>query len=121
MFSFLKSSGPKVERMSGTDAAARAAKGELVVIDVRDISEVKASGKAKGALHIPLMLLKSKADPSHPEFDKRLAKDKPVALYCASGARSQAGGNMLVGLGYAQVYNIGGFGEWRHAGGPVGA
>lgn len=120
MFNFLKpSSGPRVERISPTDAVARAQKGELVVIDVRDINELRASGKAKGALHIPLMLLKAKADPKSDELMKGLSVDTPVALYCASGARSQAAGNAMLQMGYKQVYNIGGLGDWRAGGGLV--
>lgn len=120
MFSFLKaSSGPRVERIAGADAVARAQKGELIVIDVRDINELRASGKAKGALHIPLMLLKAKADPASNELMKGLSVDKPVALYCASGARSQAAGNMMLQMGYKEVYNIGGLGDWKAGGGLV--
>ena len=120
MFNFLKpSAGPRVERISPTDAVARAQKGELVVIDVRDINELRASGKAKGALHIPLMLLKTKADPKSDELATGLSVDKPVALYCASGARSQAAGKMMLQLGYTQVYNFGGLGDWRAGGGLV--
>ncbi|MFC2967140.1 rhodanese-like domain-containing protein [Acidimangrovimonas pyrenivorans] len=119
MFSFLKPSGPRVERINPADAVAKAAAGEMTVIDVRDASEIRASGKAKGALHIPMVVLQSKADPSHPEHDKNLKTDKPVALYCASGARSQMAGQLMLRLGYGEVYNIGGLGDWRAAGGKV--
>jgi rhodanese-related sulfurtransferase len=120
MFSFLKaSSGPRVERIAGADAVARAQKGELIVIDVRDINELRASGKARGALHIPLMLLKTKADPASDERMAGLSVDKPVALYCASGARSQAAATMMLQMGYKQVYNIGGLADWKAGGGLV--
>ena len=120
MFSFLKASpGTRVERIAGADAVARAQKGELVVIDVRDINELRASGKARGALHIPLMLLKTKADPASDERMAGLSVDKPVALYCASGARSQAAASMMLQMGYKQVYNIGGLADWKADGGLV--
>lgn len=119
MFGLFKSSGPSVQRIAAADAVARARKGEIVVIDVRDVSELRASGKAKDALHIPLMLMKTKADPSSPECDKRLSVDKPVALYCASGARSQAAGTMMLQMGYKEVFNIGGLRDWHAAGGLV--
>ncbi|MDE3122848.1 MAG: sulfurtransferase [Paracoccaceae bacterium] len=119
MFGLFKSSGPSVQRIAAAEAVARAKKGEIVVIDVRDVSELRASGKAKDALHIPLMLLKTRADPSSPECDKRLSVDKPVALYCASGARSQAAGNMMLQMGYKEVFNIGGLRDWHAGGGLV--
>lgn len=101
------------------EAVRRAKAGEITVIDVRGHDEVAATGKAEGALHIPLMLVSTKADPRHPEFHPELDTGKPVAVYCASGARSQAAGQMLLQYGFDQVFNIGGFGDWSAAGGPV--
>jgi len=119
MFSFLKPSGPRVEAIAPADAVAQVARGELVLIDVREGMELRASGKAKGALHVPLMVLASKADPRHPEHLKALSPDQAVVLYCASGARSQMAGQMLLRLGYAKVYNLGSLSEWRAGGGAV--
>ncbi len=101
------------------DAIARAAAGKLTVIDVRDINEVAQTGKARGALHIPLMMLRFQADPRNPDFHPDLDVDKPVALYCASGARSQMAGQQLAQMGFKEVYNIGGLGHWASAGGPI--
>ncbi|EEW25784.1 rhodanese-like domain-containing protein [Rhodobacter ferrooxidans] len=119
MFSFLKSSGPKVQPIAPADAVARVAKGEVTLIDVREVAEVRATGKAKGALHIPLSLIKLKADPKAPDCPKGLSVDKPVVLYCLSGARSQAAGQAMLALGYGEVYNLGGFSAWQTGGGKV--
>lgn len=119
MLSFLKSSGPRVQPIAPADAIARAARGEVTLIDVRDHSELRASGKAKGALNIPLAAFASKADPRHPEHLPALSVEKPVVIYCASGARSSMAGQMLLKFGYVQVYNLGGFGQWCAAGGAV--
>lgn len=119
MFGFFKSSGPAVQKIDPAEAVARARKGELLVIDVRDIGELRATGKAKDALHIPMMLLRTRADPQSDERDKRLAVEKPVALYCASGGRSQAAAKQMLAMGYTEVYNIGGLGDWRAGGGLV--
>jgi rhodanese-related sulfurtransferase len=97
----------------------RVAKGEITLVDVRDISELKSTGKAAGAIHVPLMLLQSKADPRSPEHIKALATDKPVALYCASGARSGMAAGMFQRLGYAEVINLGGLYDWKAAGGQI--
>ena len=119
MLSFLRPGGSSVSRIAAKDAIARAAKGELLVIDIRDGSEIAASGKAKGALHVPLAAFKMRCDPSSPECLAELSLEKPVALYCASGGRSQMAAQMLRDLGYAEVYNIGGLGDWISAGGAV--
>ena len=120
MMSFFKSSKPAAY-LPVPEVAAAVAAGDLTLIDVRDITEVRATGKAQGALHIPLMLLASRADPRHPEHEKALSPDRPVALYCASGARSQMAKQMLEQLGYTTVYNLGGLSDWRAGGGAIAA
>jgi len=119
MFSFLKPSGPRVEAIAPADAVAQVAKGAMILIDVREAAELRASGKAKGAVNVPLVVMAHKADPRHPEHLKTLSPDRPVVLYCASGARSQMAGQMLLRLGYSRVYNLGSLSDWRAGGGAV--
>jgi rhodanese-related sulfurtransferase len=116
MFGFKRQTAPA---LPVSDAVARVAAGEMLLIDVRDHSEIAQTGKAEGAVHIPLMRLPTMADPRHPDFDTRLAGDKPIALYCASGARSGMAANILRKLGYTQTYNIGGLHNWAAAGGKI--
>lgn len=119
MFGFLKSSGPSVQRMDCCDAMAKVSAGEIALIDVREVAEVKASGKAQGAHHVPLGIIGVKMDPNAPDLPKGITKDTPIACYCAMGGRSQQAATKLLSMGYTQVYNIGGFGDWCAAGGKV--
>lgn len=119
MLSFLKSSGPRVEAISPADAVARAAKGEVTLIDVRELAELRSTGKAKGALHIPLSLIPLKAAPGQADPSLGLSVEKPIVVYCASGGRSGMAGQNLLKMGYKQVYNLGGLGDWRAGGGAV--
>jgi rhodanese-related sulfurtransferase len=119
MFGFSRPSGPQVTRLAAGDAIAQAADGALVVIDVREAAELAASGKAAGAHHVPLGIVALRCHPSAPDLPAGLALDQPVAVYCAAGGRSQKAAEMLVQMGYETVYNIGGFGDWASAGGPV--
>ncbi|MCX7313947.1 MAG: rhodanese-like domain-containing protein [Alphaproteobacteria bacterium] len=107
-----------VPKISGTEAQEMAAKGALVV-DLRDGTEVAASGKAAGAVHISRGMLEFKADPESPGFDKNFSKDKPVVLYCGSGGRAALAGKLLKDFGYDKVFNAGGFKDWVEAGGKV--
>lgn len=91
--------------------------GRLTLLDVREAGEVSASGTAQGAVHIPLGLLPLKADPKSPDYDRRLA-GKPVAVFCAAGARAGRAVALLQQFGHEAV-NIGGFGDWCGCGGPV--
>ncbi len=100
------------------DVIKAAASGAITVIDVREASEVQASGQAKGALHIPLATLAMKADPKSPDYDARIAQGKPIAVYCAVGGRAGMAATTLGRMGY-EAMNIGGFGDWAAAGGPV--
>jgi rhodanese-related sulfurtransferase len=116
MFGFMRQSAPA---LPVADAIQRVADKEMILIDIRDHAELASSGKAKGALHIPMMRLADMADPRHPDFHPDLQQDKPIALYCASGARSNMAAGMLRQLGYAEVHNLGGLTHWMAAGGPV--
>jgi rhodanese-related sulfurtransferase len=99
------------------DAIALAAKGQITLLDVREMGEVAASGTAAGAVHIPLGLLPLKADPKAPDYDARLT-GKPVAVFCAAGARAGRAVALLQQYGFEAV-NIGGFGDWCGCGGPT--
>ncbi len=122
MFGFLRqggAGGARVERMAAKDAIAKVAAGEMVLIDVREGMELRSSGKAQGALHVPLAALRMKCDPSSPECLKEFKQGKPIGIYCASGARSSGAGQMLLKLGHASVFNLGSLYEWQAAGGKV--
>ena len=105
--------------MTPQDAIAGVRDGTIILVDVREHAEVKSSGKALGALHIPLIRLRDMADPRHPDFDNRLRQNTPIAVYCASGGRSMAARKILRQLGYEDVHNIGGLPGWLRAGGAV--
>ena len=116
MLNFLRPA-PTTPRMTAAEAVAAAKTGAVAVLDVREAAEV-ATGKAKGALHIPLSLVPIKADPKAPDCIKGLDLAKPVAVYCASGMRSGAAVQALKKLGY-DAHNIGSIRDWAAAGGAV--
>lgn len=110
--------GAAKPRLSVADAVAKLAAGEITVIDCREAAELRSGGTAMGGVHVPLSLLMMKADPKSPDHDKRLDPARPVAIFCASGGRSGMAAQALQRLGYT-AFNIGGFGDWCAAGGPV--
>jgi len=107
-----------VPRVSVDEAKALIAQGALVV-DVRDGTEVLASGKVKGAVHAQRGLIEFKADAEMPSHDPEFRKDRTVIVYCASGGRSALAGKTLKDMGYTDVRNLGGFKGWVDAGGEV--
>ena len=108
-----------VPKISPQQAQELIAKGNALVIDVRDAPEVAQSGKVAGAVHVTRGMLEFRADPESPYHEPTFAKDKTVILYCASGGRAALGGKALKELGYGEVYNLGAFKDWTEAGGPV--
>jgi rhodanese-related sulfurtransferase len=105
-----------VPRVPPAEARALIGRGEVLIVDVRDPSEVQASGKLKGAVNVSRGMLEFRADPESPYHDKSFQKDKTVLVYCASGGRSALVGKTLKDFGYRNVVNIGGFKELADAG-----
>jgi rhodanese-related sulfurtransferase len=101
------------------DEARQKLEAGAVVVDVRDAAEVAKSGKVAGAVHIPRGMVEFRADPETPYYDASFDKDKAVILYCGSGGRAALSGQALKEMGYAEVYNLGGFNDWAESGGAV--
>ncbi len=93
----------------------------VVVIDVRDGSELASTGIISGAVHISRGMLEFRADPTTPMHHKDLSHDKMIVLYCASGGRSALSGKVLMEMGYENVRNLGSIKDWVDAGGDVEA
>ena len=115
----LEAANAAVPRITPAQAKEMMAKGNTLVVDVRDAAEVAQSGKVPGAVNVSRGMLEFRADPESPYHDKNFARDKTVILYCASGGRSALSGKTLKDFGYGQVYNLGAFKDWAEGGNPV--
>ncbi|HEV7266527.1 MAG TPA: rhodanese-like domain-containing protein [Falsiroseomonas sp.] len=115
----LAAANAEVPRIPPAEATALAGQPQVVLLDVRDAAEVKASGKAKGALAVSRGLLEFRADPQSPLHDAAFDRAKTILVYCASGGRSALAGKTLKDMGYKDVRNLGGFKDWVEAGGEV--
>jgi rhodanese-related sulfurtransferase len=90
-----------------------------LLLDIRDSTELEKMGRAEGSHHVPRGMLEFRADPASPYYDPQLRPDRAVVLHCASGGRAALAGKLLKDMGYAEVYNLGGFKDWKEGGGPV--
>jgi len=115
----MEAANAAVPKITPAQAKEIIAKGDALVVDVRDAPEVQASGKVAGAVHVSRGMLEFRADPDLPSHDKNFSKDKTVILYCGSGGRAALAGKMLKDLGYERVFNLGGFKDWADSGGAV--
>jgi molybdopterin/thiamine biosynthesis adenylyltransferase/rhodanese-related sulfurtransferase len=101
----------EIEEISTSDAAARA--DAPVFVDVRERDEWD-EGHIPGAVHVPRGYLESRIEAAVPE------RDRPVVVYCASGARSAFATRTLEELGYTDVRSLaGGIVDWKRNGFPV--
>lgn len=79
----------------------------FVVLDVREPAET-ANGKISNAIQIPVGSVLKRIG----EIEKH--KDKPVLVYCRTGARSAIACNHLIKQGFNRVYNLaGGITAWQ--------
>ncbi len=108
-----------VPKLAPTEALERMRSGDVLVLDVRDPTEVQQSGRVKGALNVSRGMLEFRADPATPYHDAAFQKDRTILLHCASGGRSALAGKTLREMGYTNVYNIGGFKELSEAGAEI--
>jgi rhodanese-related sulfurtransferase len=107
-----------VPRIDTAAAQEKIAQGALL-LDIRDSTELEKTGRAEGSHHIPRGMLEFRADPASPYHDPQMRPDRVVVLHCASGGRAALAGKLLKDMGYAEVYNLGGFRDWKEGGGPV--
>ena len=101
--------GPHVDPAAATRLINRE---DALVIDVRDPGEYGA-GHILGAKNVPLASVAERGD-----IAKK--KDRPLIVYCDSGARASKAASALRQQGFTRVLSLsGGLGAWQQAGLPV--
>ena len=88
-------------------------------IDVRDSADIASTGTIKGSLQIPRGFIEFAADESTPFHNKALSKDQEIILVCGAGGMAKLTGKTMIEMGYKNVKNVGGIGDWIKAKGPL--
>jgi rhodanese-related sulfurtransferase len=83
---------------------------DYMIVDVRTKEEYD-SGHLEGAILFPVQELLDRLD--------ELPTNKPIIVYCRSGARSRSAAETLVANGFTMVYDMGGISDWIEEGYPV--
>lgn len=92
--------------------AAFRARGRAHLVDVREASELAATGHIPGAEHVPLGALDAHA--------VGWSTDRDIILVCRSGARSARAAEALLRRGFRRVMSMtGGMSAYTAAGLPV--
>lgn len=86
---------------------------DLLLLDVRTDKEWDAG-------HIPGAALLDFLEDDFEALAFALPKDRPIAIYCAAGGRSEDAMKKMARAGFAELYNLrGGFYGWEDAGESV--
>lgn len=118
---YLSEANALVERVSVEEGIDLHKNKGAVFVDVRDSAAIAESGTINGALRIPRGFIEFAADPDSPFHNAELNRDATIILVCGAGGQAALAGKTLKEMGYESVRNIGGFAEWRDAGGETEA
>lgn len=116
---YLDEANDVVPRISAEEAIERHGGGDALFIDVRDSDAIAKSGTIAGAKRIPRGMIEFAADEATPYHDDALRRDREIYLVCGAGGQAALAGRTLKEMGFTDVTNVGGFGDWKEAGGPV--
>jgi rhodanese-related sulfurtransferase len=93
------------KRIAPQEAKAKLAEKAATLVDVRTAGEFRGR-RIPGSVNISVDAIGREAARQLPR------KDAPIIVYCASGGRSRAAAQTLLGLGYTDVSDLGGIMSW---------
>ena len=108
----LQEANDNVPRLSFEEANNIIATANTLIIDVREISEIEATGLIKNAVNIPKSIIDANFEHSLIKDHLNNNEDVTILVYCAVGVRSAFVGHLLLNQGYKNVFNLGGYAEW---------
>jgi len=80
-----------------------------LLLDVRTPQEF-AAGHLDGAVNIPVQQLEARLS------ELAAKKDRPIVVYCRSGARSASAAKLLAAAGHSRVFDLGAMSSWKRPG-----
>ena len=115
----LQEANDHVPRLAFEEANNIISRMDTLIIDVRETSEIEATGLIKNAINIPKSIIDANFDHSLIKNHLNNNEDVTILVYCAVGVRSALVGHKLIKNGYKKVLNLGGFSEWASFNGPI--
>lgn len=109
----------EVRTLTVEEATAALARGALLV-DLRDVREIKREGRIPGSYHVPRGMLEFWIDPESVYHHEALSSADELVLYCNLGWRSALATKTLQDMGVTNVAHVGGgMTAWQDQGGFV--
>ena len=119
--SLLEIANKEIKRLSFNESLSLINNKEVVIIDVREESEVYNTGIIKNAVHIPRGLIEFTLSPNSLKNPVKITDNTNILVYCAGGYRSALAAKTIKDLGFNNVYNLGGYNDWVENGGEIQA
>jgi rhodanese-related sulfurtransferase len=116
---YLEEAHRAVPRITSEEGIARHGEVDVVFIDVRDSGDIAKTGSIAGALRVPRGFIEFVADDTTQFHNPALKKETHLILVCGAGGQAALTGRTLKEMGFVNVYNVGGIGDWKKAGGPM--
>ncbi len=116
---YLKEASAIVEKIDVELGIERHKSGDALFVDVRDSADIASTGTIAGALKIPRGFIEFAADELTPFHNKALSKDQEIILVCGAGGMAALTGKTMIEMGYKNIKNVGGIGDWIKAEGPL--
>ena len=112
MTKLLQEANDIVPKLSYTEANHIIDTKKTLIVDVREVGEVEATGLIENAINIPKSLFDQGVAVSNIQDHTDSDHKTYLLIYCAAGIRSAIVGHKLIKEDYINVFNIGGYAEW---------
>ena len=110
----------RIENLSVEQVEAEMARGDVQVVDIRDVRERRKLGFIPGSTHVPRGMLEFWLDPTSHYHTGKIDPTKRIIVYCAGGQRSALAADVLREMGFPDVAHLDvGFNGWASAGRSV--
>lgn len=96
-----------VSKITSEEAKEEMKNSDVIILDVRTEEEYK-SWHIENSMLIPIDDLEYKAE------EVLVNKEQKILVYCRSGNRSKTAADLLVKMGYTNVYDFGGIKDWPY-------
>ena len=97
----------EIKTLKANEVKQSLEKGQITLIDIRDIRELWKEGTFKGAIHIPRGMLEFWLDPDSSYYkDKKIGEIKNMVLFCALGMRSALATKSLKDMGFKNIAHV---------------
>ena len=109
----------EVTTLTVEEAVEAQASGALLV-DLRDVRELRREGRIPGSYHAPRGMLEFWVDPDSQYHHEALSSAEQLVLYCNLGWRSALAAKTLQDMGLTNVVHLGGgLAAWQAHGQPI--